>query len=362
MATITELHTNDGRKRYRAQVRLKGVPSQCRTFDRRTDAKKWIASIESSIHEGRHFPGAEAKRRTLRETIERYKATELTRKSIAEQRKRGSQLDWWSKKLGHLVLADVAPSKIVEMRDRLFVEPTIGKRPLRSNSTINRYLAALSHVFTMATREWGWMDSNPISKVRKMPEPKGRVRFLDQDELKRLRIAASQSRNKVLGLVLEMALATGSRQSELLGLHWSDVDLGTGRITLRDTKNGETRVVTLPKAVLDMLRAHGQVRYTTTNLLFPSQAAISGAKPNHRANIRTAWERAIERADIKDFHFHDLRHTTASYLAMSNATLAEIAAVLGHKTLQMVKRYTHVSEDHTANLVASMHDKFLGGE
>ncbi len=150
-----------------------------------------------------------------------------------------------------------------------------------------------------------------------------------------------------------LALSTGARYGELLNLTWDVVDMKRSVITLHDTKNGERRVLPLVGHAKDIIIQHSKVRRLDTKLLFPNRA---GDKPAH---IRTAFENARKKAQIEDFRFHDLRHSAASYLAMNGASLAEIADILGHKTLQMVKRYAHLSEAHTSKVVASMNEKIF---
>jgi integrase len=147
-----------------------------------------------------------------------------------------------------------------------------------------------------------------------------------------------------------MALSTGMRRGELLGLRWSEVDLDRGLARLIDTKNGEARAVTLTPTV----RARLKDRKPKTGLVFHAPG-----EPDRPLDPRGAFETACERAGLTDFVWHDLRHTTASYLAMSGATLAEIAAVLGHKTLAMVKRYSHLSDDHVSGVIERMDQRWL---
>ena len=135
---------------------------------------------------------------------------------------------------------------------------------------------------------------------------------------------------------------------ELLGLRWPYVDLKRSTLTFHQTKNGDTRTVPLVGYAWDILGLYVKVRRLDTDLVFPD---ATGRRP---LCIRDAFEGAVARAGIKDFRFHDLRHTAASYLAMNGATLLDIATILGHKSLEMVKRYAHLSEAHTAGVVARM--------
>ncbi|MGZ8219959.1 tyrosine-type recombinase/integrase [Methylomagnum sp.] len=365
MANIEKRTSQDGKSSYRVKVRLKGYPAQTATFDRLTDAKKWASATESAIREGRHFKTAEAKKHTLAELIDRYIERELPKKG-AQAANQKSQLLWWKQAIGVYLLADVTPALIADYRDKLMGEST-HQSEKRSPATVNRYLAALSHTFTIAVNEWGWLEDSPLRKVGKPQEPRGRVRFLSDEERTRLLDACRESSNPVLYPVVVLALSTGMRQGEILGLYWREpknppincawgvVDVPGGRIVLHLTKNGECRVVPLVGHALECVRELAKVRRLDTDLLFPGKA-----NPNQPINFRESWESALERAEIHDFRFHDLRHSAASYLAMNGASLAEIAETLGHKTLQMVKRYSHLSEAHTASVVERMNAKIFG--
>ena len=363
MASIRKRSRSDGTSSYRVDIRLKGFPPQRATFKRLTDAKKWEQQTEAAIREGRYFKTSEARKHTLAEAINKYKGSVLPTKK--GQKKQEALLDWWKDEIGAHTLADVSPSKISECRDRLLNGIT-RRGTQRAPATVVRYLAALSNVFTAAVNEWEWLEDSPMRKVKKPSEPRGRVRFLSEDgtdpkgetidgERTRLLKACQASDNTCLLTVVVLALSTGMRQGEIMGLTWEDVDLHQGRATLHETKNGERRVVPLSGKALELLKAHSKVRRLDTNLLFPGK---NRQKP---MDLRTPWEAALKKAAIEDFRFHDLRHSAASYLAMNGASLAEIAEVLGHKTLQMVKRYSHLSEAHTAGVVARMNERIFGG-
>jgi len=352
MASIEKRKTDSGNISFRVKVRLKGYPTQSATFERLTDARRWAQQIESAIREGRHFKTSEAKRHTLAETIERYQKQVLPLKPKSEKDQK-VQLEWWSSRLGSFSLADITPALIAEQRDKLAQEVTLRKR-LRSPATVNRYLSAISHVFTIATKEWGWVENNPLAKVTKAKEPRGRVRFLSDDERDKLLKACKESESPYLYIIVVLALSTGARRMEILGLRWKEVDLNRGVITLHDTKNGERRILPLVGHALALMKEHSKIRNLNCDLVFPS---YNLQKP---MDIRTPWETVLTKAEIHDFRFHDLRHSAASYLAMNGASLAEIAEVLGHKTLQMVKRYAHLSEAHTTRVVANMNQKIFG--
>jgi len=352
MAVIQERKDSSGKIKYRVLIRLKGYPAQSATFDRKTDAKNWAIQTEAAIKERRHFKTVEAKKHTFGEMIDRYIRDVIpTRKKGQEKQK--SLVSWWKDALGPYSLIDVTPSMIAECRDKLLREKTY-RGTLRSPATVVRYLAALSHVYSAAVNEWEWLEANPLAKVKKPTEPRGRVRFLDEEERQRLLDACKESASEYLYPVVVLAISTGMRYGEILNLTWEDVDLKKRKIILHETKNNERRVVPIVGLSLDILKGFSKVRRIDSNLLFP------GGHPQKPVDLRHAWEVALKRANIENFRFHDLRHTAASYLAMNGATLAEIAEVLGHKTLQMVKRYAHLSEAHTASVVERMNAKIFG--
>jgi integrase len=346
MATIRERTNSKGETLYHVQVRLKGYPTQTATFRRLTDAKRWTQRVESDMREGRHFPGTAAKKHTVTDLIDRYRKTILPHKRYSTTRNQVKQLDWWQQRIGHLRLSDVTPAILSEVRDELLQK--------RLPATVTRYMAVLSHAFTIATKEWQWVEDSPFRRVSTPKEPRGRVRFLNDEERVRLLDACKASSSPHLHLIVLTALSTGARKGEILNLRWPDIDLNQGRITIHDTKNNERRSVPLAGPALDLMRRYAKVRRIDTGLVFPS------SKGNTPVEIKRAWYTALRQAGIADFKFHDLRHSAASYLAMNGASLAEIAEVLGHRTLSMVKRYAHLSEQHTAGVVARMNAAIFG--
>lgn len=351
MATISARETKNG-TRYRAQIRLKGHPIQTASFARKTDAKRWVADTESAIREGRYFKTSKARKHTLGELIDRYIQDVLPQKPKSHS-KQLMQLEWWKKEIGNFLLADVTASLISEHRDHLYRGKTY-RGTQRSEATVNRYLAALSHAFTVAVNEWEWIEDSPIRKVRNLKEPRGRVRFLSDDERDVFLEVCKHSYEPYLYIIVVLALSTGARKGELLNLKWKDVFFQRKVITFEETKNDERRSVPLTGHALELVSEMASIRRIDTDYLFPRR---NGRK---HIDIRYAFESAVKQAELADFRFHDLRHSAASYLAMNGASLAEIADILGHKTLQMVKRYAHLTEQHTANVVTSMNEEIFG--
>ena len=351
MASIQERKAEDGTISYRVQIRIKGQPSVSETFKRKSDAKRWAAKTEAEIRERKYFRSADAQRKTLKDAIERYLKLPIVRERKTFHDKK-SYLEWWKKELGNYFLADLTPSVVAEKRDKLLNQKT-RRGTSYSPASVNRYLAALSHLCGVAVKEWGWLELNPVSYIAKPREPRGRDRYLSDGERKRLLNAVRKSDSPYLYPIVLLALSTGMRRGEILGLTWNDVDFPNSRITLRETKNDEVRSLPIIADVEVLLKKLRKIRRIDTDLVFPSSAG------DRRYEFKTAWKAVLNEAKIENFRFHDLRHSCASYLAMNGATTAEIAAVLGHKTLAMVKRYSHLSDSHTASVVVRMNEKML---
>ena len=336
-----------------AHHRIKQLAKTAETasFERKTDAARWAQRVEAEIRAGRHFPASEARRRTLAEMLERYREEILPEYNLKERKDRARKLDWWSARLGSRLLAEVTPAVISEARMGLARAGGRRGKPVAA-TTQTRYLAVLRHVFGIAVREWEWVTENPVRRVRAPREPRGRVRFLSDEERERLLAVCEKSYEPRLYPLVVLAVSTGARLGELLRLTWADVDLARGVAVLHETKNRDRRSLPLAGRASELLRQMASVRRLGSNAVFAGR--------NGKALFpRDAWEAALVKAEISDFRFHDLRHTAASYLAMSGATLAEIAEVLGHRTLQMVKRYAHLTEQHTSSVVSRMNSKFL---
>lgn len=352
MASIEKRVTADGKTGYRVKVRKKGYPVETATFDRLTDAKAWAAKIESAIKEGRHFHMSAAKRHTLAELIERYRKIGLAK--LKDGRHRVALLDWWESRLGYITLSDLTAARIAEERDKIASEGRMawvasedGKRVRvmkdkpRAGGTVNRYLAALSAVCTYGVKELQWLESNPVHRVTKMKEAKGKERFLTQDEALLVLEQADQRGRPDFKTLVAILLTTGARTGEILSATWQQVDFDRCIIDLTDTKNGERRVLPLVEPALSLLTTHSKVRQLRSDLLFPAPT-----DPKKPADYRYQWNKLKEACELSGVRLHDMRHTAASFLIMSGAGLRTTADVLGHKTLQMVQRYSHLLDEH----------------
>jgi integrase len=215
-----------------------------------------------------------------------------------------------------------------------------------------QYLMALSHVLSVARGEWHLIADNPVLAVRKPTLRNERTRSLSDDELRRLMAACRESESPYLLEAVTLALTTGARRQEVMGLEWRDLDFAAKTVTFRETKTGEVRTVALADAAAGLLLARRGV-----GLVFP--APFDPKRPDRPptpVDLRSAWETALRRAGIEDFRWHDQRHSAASILASDGASLLEIGGVLGHKTASSTKRYSHLTKERIAQASARLGD------
>ena len=299
---------------------------------------------------------------SMREVIDAYMASYTGRDSSMTQR-----LGYWVDVIADVRLKDIDGDLIADHLDQLAAQPVrkyVGKDPegrrlyrahhVRSGSTVNRYRTALSAVLTWARHRRltpkGW--HNPAHDVKGASEGSGRTRFLSKVECDRLLKVAHISAWPKLHLLVLMAITTGARRSELLGLRYRDLVVPDDKVlpgtaTLPRTKNGDARCLPLTPAVCAEIRRHAVG--APDALLFPGKFRV-----DRPYAIEAAWRNALKIARIEGVRFHDLRHTCASYLAQSGASLLEVADVLGHRSLAMTKRYAHLTVNSKTKLVQNV--------
>lgn len=349
MATI-DRRTTRNKTRYRARVRVGGI-HKTRTFDKRTSAAQWASETEARIREGKMAVDERARLHTLREAVERFLQDVLPYGdySAVYRKETKRYLKWWSEKLGDVALSDLKSDYIAGARDEI----------LRRNSTssANRHLAALSRLFKVAYREWRWINEKPTDFVSYVTEPPGRVRYLSQDELQKLLEACRKVDEKILYPVVVLAISAGPRKSEILNIQVEDVDIDRQTVVIQKTKNKTQRQIHLSGLALKLISERCELcEKRRKRYLFHPRC---GDGP---VDITARWYRALRLSGVNGFRFHDLRHTAASYLAMTGATHLEIAEILGHKKLDMVRRYAHLSKSKTDDVVEKMNDFLLGSQ
>jgi integrase len=351
---------------FHVQVRMTGFPSRTASFPTKRQAERWAKTIEAEMIEGRHFRSAEARRRTLGAAIARYLEEEVPKKRNGAMHR--FALPWWRReRIGTLKLADITPALLVEHRGKLARETfkranpnakrtTLekGEKPRefkRTPATVNRYLEALGHVFTVARKEWHWLAHNPMDGVSKLPENNERIRYLSEDE--RNALLEETAKAPVLHTLVILALSTAARAGELLNLAWRDVDLKDGRLLFRITKNAQPRAVWLHGEALRLLKEHGKVRQLKGERVFPNPSGRG------RFDYAKDFKAAVAAAGIEDFRFHDLRHSAATYLARAGATEQQLRAIGGWKS-GVVSRYVHIAAQDARDVLEKMNKEILG--
>lgn len=349
MATIRRREGKRG-VTYDVQIRIRPYPKTNGTFKKLTDAKRWAEKTEMEMREGRYGLTTESRKRTLADAIERYRKYVLPE---VKKSRREHIIEWWEQTIGHLSLREITPSLIAEMRDKLIHSEVDGRK--RAAATVVKFLATLSHILSKCVNEWQWLEVNPVMKVSKPTLPKGRTRFLDDSEREKLLIACKSSKNPYLYTIVILGISTGMRRGEILNLTWPDIDFERERIILRETKNGEVRILPLVGLAQQLLRELEKFRNINSFLLFP------GKDPKSPIDFRSAWVVAMKKAAIMDFTFHSIRHTFASYCMMDGSSLNDVADLLGHKSSHSVtKRYCHLSDAYRKDVVVSMNEKIFG--
>jgi integrase len=215
-------------------------------------------------------------------------------------------------------------------------------------ATVNRELALLKHMITKAV-EWGYLKNSPAKPVKLLKEPPGRLRYLEADEIERVLDGCNDDpRVLYLGPIVLMALHTGMRLGEIVGLRWDDIDLKQRLITITKTKNNQRKTIPINDVLYEELSR--VPRHVTSAYVFchPDGARI--------LRVDRSFHSALKRAGVDEFRFHDLRHTFASHLAMRGVPLETIGTLLGHKDPKMTKRYAHLSPASLKAAVTTLQD------
>jgi integrase len=250
------------------------------------------------------------------------------------------RLNHWGSIFGSLPVGKVTRQKI---KDELKILST-----QKAPATVNRYKSAIGSLYRFLSNEFD-IEYNPVKGIQQYTENNARTRFLTEDELSRLFVAVKKSQWEQLYLLVLMAVTTGARRTEMTSLKWENINFKTKTAHLPQTKNGEQRILTLTNELIIELKKYRNL----AGFVFYHPHKVN----EYFHHFDQYWREALRDAEIVDFRFHDLRHTCASMLAMNGARLLEIAQVLGHKSITMTQRYSHLCIDHKAKLT----DRVFGG-
>lgn len=291
-----------------------------------------LKDIEVKIAKGENLGVQERPRVLFRDCATEYLEYSKIHKATSSSERDALSLKWLTAAFGDQYLFGITHRQIEQ-----YMKERIDKGGVKG-STVNRELACLRHMLNKAT-EWGYLDENPAKGIKMFKESPGRIRFLEPTEIDKL----LKECPPYLKPIAVTALNTGLRQSEILGLKWSNVNLRTRTMMVLQTKNNEPRFVPINETVHRELkrlyvRRHG-------DFVFCDKSGRPYGK------VYRGFKAACRRAGITDFTFHDLRHTFASHLAMADTNIRTIQELLGHKSIKMTMRYSHLSQQHLQEAV-----------
>lgn len=311
---------------WRAQIRRKGQPTLSATFDTKAEAQRWAAEIEGDMSRSRFVDNRAAMRTTLAKALQQYDR-EVTehKKGAAQERTRIKR--WRAHPLAEKSLGEITPSDLAEFRDQRL-------KGGASSATVRLDLAVISHLYTVAAKEWRLEGlTNPCQNLRMPKGSKARDRRPTSDELRRVYAEAAKLHPE-LPVIIELAADTAMRRSELVLLRREQVK--DKIVALEDTKNGERRMVPLSTRARELFKS----------LPARIDGKVFSIAPNTVSNY---FPKACQAAGVSGLTFHDLRHEATSRLFERGFAIMEVQAITGHKTMAMLKRYTHLSPHDLAD-------------
>ena len=330
MATLVQRPGPNGKRVWQALVRRKGYPQQTQTFDTKGEAQAWAGNIESAMRRRVFVSHVEAENTTLADALDRYAREVLpTKKSTRPVTYHARNV---REGLGALSLAAITSSALAKYRDQQMAKGYAAQ-------TIKHDLSLISRVLNICIKEWGIAlpAGNPVLQVKMPRVANARDRRLVGDEQARL-LAAAQVYGGEIGPLITWAIETAMRRGEIAAMRWDHLDRRARVLLIPETKTGTPRRVPLSTAALGVL----------DGLPRRIDGRVWGMRPD---SISQAFERVCKAAGIEGLTFHDLRHEATSRLFEKGLNPMEVAAITGHKTLQMLKRYTHLrAEDLVGRL------------
>lgn len=333
-----------GEYSYQVIIRRRGFPTKTKTFEIKSDAVKWARMVEREMDRGTWHDNSQAESMTFGDVLTRYQAEVTPAKKSAEIEtiKINALL---RDPICSLKMSALSRTDIAGWRDRRLLKV--------KGSSVNRELALLTHAIEIARKEWGLNIENPCKLIRRGPSSLPRDRRIVGNEERYLMNALDYVKSPFIKPFVILAIESTMRRSELLSLVWSDVNLEKRTALLPDTKNGTVRVVPLSSVALDVLK---KLPREDSSKVFPiTMDAFKKAFVRSIARARSQYLSDCVDQGIKPdpkfmvgLRFHDLRHEGASRLFERGLNVMEVASITGHKTLQMLQRYTHLKAEDLA--------------
>lgn len=409
MAHFRKYYTSKKEVRYRAEIKIKGAKPYSKSFHKLSNAKLWARDQEDQSE--RLIAGIDAhKQYTLSQCVERYFEERIPERTSQWYRR---LLTWWNEQLGDRFMDTIRPEELIRLRNKLMKEPawyshskpckpvpkrnSDGSIRVRAPKTIQDYMDQLCVLYNVAINEWEWATKNPVQKVKKLKYNNERDRFLsdhfhlwpgeakarhwddltdEQKQEAKVKFPRAYELPRLMDALLNQTgkpqikdnkplwayylftiqLGTGLRLSEANNLVWEEnnlinhpiviVDMNRAVLHLKSTKQDKSsRLKPISKEAFEILKLLYEERRYDSPLVFHN---ADGTKP---FDFKRRIYHAIRDAGLQDFRWHDLRHTTASYLSMMGAGQKEIMDALHHKSMKSSERYQHLSNEHLRGLL-----------
>jgi integrase len=343
----------DGSASILTLVRVPKFKRFSKTFATMEEAEAWALPLAKELAE-------QGERGGIRPSLSTLTITQLVNQYLDDPKTEelesyedyAARADWWKEHYGSMKVLDFNVPVLYEAREKL--KSTGHRQGGRSPATINRHLAVMRLIWNWG-RSAGWVPQDKHWPTRLLlKEPRGRDRFLLDDELVRLLKAAEA--DPLMRAAILVSIATGVRRGELARFKWADLDLVTGRVTTMKTKNGSPRTVYLPPQAVSALETLKGAKVVSPVWVF----MMEDGQPLTKGELTLRWRRIRATSGIKNFKWHDPRHTTASYLAQGGSTLLEIGSVLGHKSYTTTLRYAHLVQGAPVKGHAALDAKLKG--
>ena len=306
-------------------------------------AKKIFGKVQTQVIEVKWFDIDHSKQRTLKEMIERYSKEYTVHRTYYPQKREKSIFK-------HLYAYFGEFCTLGEIEQWIGGYEQFRKGNGISPATIVKELGVLRTMFNIARKQWRWKVENPVSDIKLPTVHNERVRYLSEDENKRLFEALEKSKEKWLKPLVVIAIDTGLRLSNICDLRWSEVNLFSKMITIdaEATKNDDYLGVPLTDSAFQILKELNKTQSLSGHVFNDCGEKLYDRK------VQRAFRHLLEDAKIGTFHFHDLRHTFASYLRQQGVDLHTISKLLGHKDLRMTKRYAHLNVDSLRSAISRL--------
>ncbi|MCK5771800.1 site-specific integrase [Algiphilus sp.] len=350
---------------WKAVIRRRGWPTTTKSFRTKRDAEDWSRRVEDEMVRGVYVQRTSSERTLFTQAMRQYLAEVTPTKRPSTQKSDHQKADTLIEFFGAYSLQAITPALVASYRDQRLaskVKPRYRQRSpvtkLVSPGTVRRELALLGHVFTVALKEWGiGLTANPVQSIRRPAPGDGRNRRLRPDEERQLMSALAKHSNPMLRWIVVLALETGMRSSEISSLRTDQVDINRRVVRLDVTKNGSARTVPLSRRAAQVLQEalDHPIRPKGCSLIFFGEPGQDGERRPYQ--FKKTWVDMKSRLGFADLRFHDLRHEAVSRMVEAGLSDQEVSAISGHRSMQMLKRYTHLrAEDLVPKLDA------VGGE